>query len=407
MGNFSATSNVGKAFCTAYSQKFPDDAIKVVDCMALAPFTAARVQAKFKCFSGDPNASDDVQEWLYTKQLIEEFKAADKYVVLAPMWNLWIPNQLKLYIDHIVQPALTFSLPDIKGMVTGKPVLFIRASGGVEIESDLDPGTKYLKAVFGFIGFTDMRVLGISPTGDQAGLPALLEQKSKEAAEMAADFVFNADAKPDAPVAPAVPDTNPAEVKEGSKVLFITSSPLGEYSATFGTGKEFVKALEEKVKANVTTLDLSDCTMAPFTATRVQAKFATWGGGKDAAKDNKEWEVTTALIKQMQDADVYVFAVPMWNLAIPNQLKLYLDHVVQPHQTFNPATNSGLLEGKRAFVIACSGNGLLGSPVDHVTPFMKMILGFIGVSDVSFNFVSGKDGIAESVKALMASVKLA
>mmetsp|Transcript_50762 Transcript_50762/g.93915 ORF Transcript_50762/g.93915 Transcript_50762/m.93915 type:complete len:477 (+) Transcript_50762:63-1493(+) len=407
MGAHSATSNVGKSFCTAYSEKFPDDTIKVIDCLALEQFTCARVQAKFKLFGGDPNAGDGEKEWLYTKKLIEDFKAADKYVVLAPMWNLWIPNQLKLYIDHLVQPALTFSMPDVKGMVTGKPILFIRASGGVPIESDIDFGTKYLKAIFSFIGFTDMRVLGISPTANQEGLPALLEEKSKEAAGVAANFEFNADAKPDPPVATTLPESTPAEIKEGSKVLLITSSPLGDYSVTLGASKEFLKVLEEKSKATVTTLDLSDGKMEPFTAARVQGKFATWGGGKDAAKDNKEWAVTTALIEQMKDADVYVFAVPMWNLAIPYQLKLWLDHVVQPHQTFNPMTNSGLLEGKRAFVIASSGNGLLGSPVDHVTPFMQGILGFIGVSDVTFSLINkGKEGIAEAVTKLKAAVKL-
>lgn len=406
MGNFSATSTVGKAFCKAYSEKFPDDRIKVVDVLSLLPFTAARAQAKFKCFGGNPNAADDSEEWMYTKKLIEEFKAADKYVVLAPMWNFWIPNQLKLYIDHIVQPALTFT-PDLKGLVCGKPLLFIRASGGVPVGSDMDVGTKYLKAVFSFIGFTDMRVLGISGTANQEGLPALLEQKSKEAAEIAASFTFDAEAKPDSFDAPEVPEVVPKEVTPGSKVLLITSSPMGAMSISLGASQEFVKLLEQETKANVTTIDLSNGEMEPFTASRVQAKFTTWGGGKEAAKEDKEWAVTTKLMDQFKEADVYVFAVPMWNLGVPNQLKLYFDHIVQPHQTFDPATNGGLLEGKRAFVIASSGNNLLGTPFDHVTPFMKLILGFMGVSDVTYSFVKGKDGIPEAVNQLGGSIKKA
>lgn len=405
MGTHSASTTVGKAFCKAYSEKFPEDSIKVIDTLSLAPFTAARVQAKFKCFGGDASAADDNEEWMYTKKLIDEFKSADKYAILAPMWNFWIPNHLKLYIDHIVQPALTFT-PDGKGMVTGKPLLFVRASGGVPIGSDMDLGTKYLKAVFGFVGFTDMRVVGITGTANQEGLPALLEEKSKEAAEVAATFEFDADAKPDSCEAPAIAETDPAELKEGAKVLFITSSPLGDNSATRKASKAFIEKIESAYKATVTTLDLAADPTPPFMAAGVQAKFATWMGGPEAGAKIKEWESTTKLIDQFKANDVYIFAVPMWNLAVPNQLKCWFDHVCQPHLTFDASTQTGLLEGKRAFVIACSGNSLLGTPFDHVTPFMKTVLGFVGVTDVTYSFVQGMDGVSEAVAKLNAGVKL-
>jgi len=405
MGGNSATNAVGKAFCKAYSEKFPDDSIKVVDTLSLASFTASRVQAKFKCFGGDANAADDNEEWMYTKKLVEEFKSADKYAILAPLWNFWIPNHLKLYIDHIVQPAMTFT-PDGKGMVIGKPMLFVRASGGVPIGSDMDIGTKYLQAVFGFIGFTDMRVVGIAGTANQEGLPALLEEKSKEAAEIAAKFDFDSEAKPAATNEFTTEDPAPAELKEGAKVLFITSSPMGDHSATRSASKAFITAFEEKCKATVTTLDLSEDKVAPYTAAGVQAKFATWMGGKEAAAKIKEWELTTELMDQFKAHDVYIFAVPMWNLSVPNQLKRWFDHVCQPHHTFDAATQKGLLEGKRAFVIASSGNNLLGTPYDHVTPFMKQLLGFVGVADVTYSYVKGREGVEEAVTKLKGAIKL-
>lgn len=83
-------------------------------------------------------------------------------------------------------------------------------------------------------------------------------------------------------------------------------------------------------------------------------------------------------------------------------MKQWFDHVVQPHQTFDPATNKGLLEGKRAFVVACSGNGLIGSPVDHLTPYMTQILGFMGVSNTSVvavkNAKESQDAVDELTK---------
>jgi FMN-dependent NADH-azoreductase len=112
MGPNSATNNVGKAFIEAYCKQFPNDGVKVLDISAgLPPFTAARAQSKFKLFNGDPAAVAGDAEWKATQQLIDDFKAADKYVFLTPMWNLFIPYTLKLYLDHVVQPALTFGMP--------------------------------------------------------------------------------------------------------------------------------------------------------------------------------------------------------------------------------------------------------------------------------------------------------
>merc|ERR1719382_2108910 len=105
----------------------------------------------------------------------------------------------------------------------------------------MDIGTKYLKAVFGFIGFTDMRVLGIAGTANQEGLPALLEAKSKEAAELAAKFEFDSEAKPAAPEDVATAEPQPSELKEGAKVLFVTSSPMGDHSATRSASKALIK----------------------------------------------------------------------------------------------------------------------------------------------------------------------
>jgi FMN-dependent NADH-azoreductase len=292
----------------------------------------------------------------------------------------------------------------MKGLVTGKPAMVIRAAGGVPVGSEMDTGYAYMKAVLGFIGFTDVRLLAISGTGDPTGLQTLLETKCKEATGLATKFVFDANAKIDggAPASEEEKDAPAsAPIKKEAKVLFVTASPMGENSATKTASTKFLEILKEQVKVDVTTLDLASG-LPDFTASRVQAKFATWGGGKDACPESAkaDWQVSIGFIEQLKAADVYVFAVPMWNLTIPYQLKQWLDHVVQPHQTFNPASNTGLLEGKRAFVVACSGNGLIGSPVDHLSPYMKQILGFIGVTDVAITAVKNKEAADDAVLEL-------
>jgi FMN-dependent NADH-azoreductase len=407
MGTNSATNNVGKAFIEAYCKQFPNDGVKVLDISAgtgvLPHFTAARAQSKFKLFGGDAAVVAGDTEWKATQQLIDDFKAADKYVFLTPMWNLFIPYTLKLYLDHLVQPALTFGMPNMEGLVTGKPAMIIRASGGVPVGSDMDTGFGYMKAILGFIGFTDVRLLAISGTGDQGGLPALLDKKCKEAADLAPKFEYDANAKIEGGAAAELTPSSPAAIEEGAKVLFVTASPMGENSATKIATTKFLNILKQNAKVDISTLDLAndDC-LPDFTANRVQAKFATWGGGKDACPESvqAEWQVSTSFMEQLKAADVYVFAVPMWNLTIPYRLKQWLDHVVQPHQTFDPATNTGLLQGKRAFVVACSGNGLIGSQVDHLTPYMKQILGFIGITNTAITVVKNKDAADEAVSEL-------
>lgn len=406
MGKNSATNSVGAAFLRAYKDKFPRDGVKVLDISgpdALPSFTAARVQSKFKLFGGDAAAADGDEEWTETRRLIEEFKAADKFLFLYPLWNFTIPYTLKLYFDHVVQPGHTFGFDahGPKGMVTGKPAVLISAAGGVPVGSDMDAGYKYMRAILSFMGFTDVRLLGITGTANPEALPKLLEDKSKEAAEIAAKFDFDAEAKVEVTSGAEKSTPVPAPIKEGARVLFVTASPMGELSATKAACAKFLDMLVEKAKAQVTTLDVSDGKLAPFTATRVQAKFATWGGGPAPEDSRLEWDVTTGLIEQFKSADIYVFAAPMWNLSLPYSLKQVFDHILQPHQTFDPGAMTGLLEGKRAFVVAAAGTyDLLGGPLDHLTAYMKQALGFAGVSDVSFVYLKNRDAAQEGADTL-------
>jgi FMN-dependent NADH-azoreductase len=80
------------------------------------------------------------------------------------------------------------------------------------------------------------------------------------------------------------------------------------------------------------------------------------------------------------------------NFGIPFHLKAWLDHVIQPHHTFDPATYQGLLTGKKAFVVLAAGGPSLNGPMDRAIPYMKQALGFIGISDVTFIPINGTAG---------------
>jgi FMN-dependent NADH-azoreductase len=97
------------------------------------------------------------------------------------------------------------------------------------------------------------------------------------------------------------------------------------------------------------------------------------------------------LVEELQEADQFLIATPMYNFGIPAKLKAYIDHIVRAGITFK--TNSdgsytGLLSGKKATVIiASAGEYTPGAPaegLDTLKPYLREILGFIGVTDVTF-----------------------
>jgi len=400
MGEHSVSNQVGQAFVDRYRSTFPNHKIDTLDISAgsLAPFTASRVAAKFKN-QGGQNV-DAEKNWVETKQMIERFKSADKIVFLLPTWNFWVPSDVKLYLDHIVQAHKTFNPSNYQGLVTGKPCLLVRTSSGVTIGSDMDTGTVYMKQILAFIGFTDIRVLAATGMPGPDGSRPWLEPVKKEAEAMAERFVFDANASPDLPKqlllgAPELPQ--PAPLARGCKILHVSASPMGENSASMAVAEGFLAAARQQVGAVITHVDLAammqDGRLPPYTAARVKAKFATFGNA-DAelpADVVEDWEHTKGLINQCRQTDVILFSVPMWNLSIPYSLKRWMDHIAQPHKTFDPSTYQGLL-GKRGFVVSASGSGLLGGPMDHVTPYMKQFCGFVGIAPVHHTYVNGTVG---------------
>src|SRR5208283_3979085 len=95
----------------------------------------------------------------------------DKYVLSSPMWNFAVPYRLKQYIDLIVQPSLTVAYSPEKGytgLVTGRPLMLILARGGVYSAGNpcetFDFQETYLRSIFGFIGFTEIRTVCIQGT---------------------------------------------------------------------------------------------------------------------------------------------------------------------------------------------------------------------------------------------------
>ncbi len=97
-------------------------------------------------------------------ELVDELLAADVLVITAPIYNFGVPAALKAWIDQVARAGRTFEYTDEgpKGLIEGTRAVIVSASGGTEIEGDADFAVPYLRFVLGFLGITDVQVVGAS-----------------------------------------------------------------------------------------------------------------------------------------------------------------------------------------------------------------------------------------------------
>jgi len=100
-------------------------------------------------------------------------------------------------------------------------------------------------------------------------------------------------------------------------------------------------------------------------------------------------------IAELERADEYVFGVAMHNFSIPSVVKLWIDQVVRGGRTFTYGADGpkGLLTGKKATILAATGGvyqtGTPMAALNFIDPYLNTILGFIGVTDVTFVTAGG------------------
>lgn len=90
------------------------------------------------------------------------------------------------------------------------------------------------------------------------------------------------------------------------------------------------------------------------------------------------------LVAELQDTDVVVIGLPIYNFSIPAALKAWIDMICRARLTFRYTENGpkGLLEGKKAYLVVATGGVPVGSAMDFATPYLKHALAFIGITDV-------------------------
>jgi FMN-dependent NADH-azoreductase len=184
VGDASVTRQLTAAVVAAYRDAVPGIEVSYRDVAAqpvphLTALTTGRVPLPADL---DPAVAADIA---LGKEILEEFLAADVIVVGAPMYNFSLPTQLRAWIDRICVAGRTFTYTaeGPKGLAGGKTVVVASGRGGLYSPGNpaaaIDFQEPYLKAVFGFVGITDVRFVraegvGLGPESRAAAIAAAL-----------------------------------------------------------------------------------------------------------------------------------------------------------------------------------------------------------------------------------------
>ena len=169
-------------------------------------------------------------------------------------------------------------------------------------------------------------------------------------------------------------------------VLVINSSAAREGSVSRILVEEAVARLQEaNPLATIVRRDLGETPVPHLTV-------ATLNGVRGTPSTNAERDaraLSDELLAELRAADTLVIGAPMYNFGVTTALRSWFDYVLRAGETFSysAAGPKGLLAGKRAIVIESRG-GLYSegpaSAIDFQEPYLRHLLGFMGVTDVTF-----------------------
>jgi FMN-dependent NADH-azoreductase len=174
-----------------------------------------------------------------------------------------------------------------------------------------------------------------------------------------------------------------------TRALVITSSILAENGQSNALANHFVEQANARDNVELTQRDVVKNSLPHLDISEL-------GAWQVAAEERNAEQASLAkhsdeLLAELRANDVLVLAVPMYNLGIPSQLKAWFDRVLRAGETFRYTENGpqGLVEGKRAIILAARGGQYAGTEFDSQTPHLKSMLGLMGITDVSVVYAEG------------------
>jgi FMN-dependent NADH-azoreductase len=174
-------------------------------------------------------------------------------------------------------------------------------------------------------------------------------------------------------------------------ILFVTSSSRGSASYSNRVATNVLAELRARdPAARVTVRDLG---REPLP--HINDDFVTATRGATIPETDEQRALlarSETLVDELLAADVIVIAAPMINFTIPSNLKAWIDYVARAGRTFRYSEKGpeGLVKGKQVIVVAARGGVYASNPAfDFQLPYLKSVLGFLGMTDVEVLEVEG------------------
>jgi FMN-dependent NADH-azoreductase len=176
-----------------------------------------------------------------------------------------------------------------------------------------------------------------------------------------------------------------------AKILVLKSSIMGESSQTNRLIDIMLEHRKDQgLQDNITIRNLAQMNLPVLDLEIFQAL-------RGAENNNQDIQQIVALsdelIAELKSADLLIIGAPMYNLNVPTQLKNWFDLVARARQTFRYTETypQGLVEGVKAVVVSSRGGIHVGQETEAVTPYLKAVLGLMGIHEVEFIYAEGLD----------------
>ncbi|WP_375555591.1 NAD(P)H-dependent oxidoreductase [Acinetobacter baumannii] len=185
-----------------------------------------------------------------------------------------------------------------------------------------------------------------------------------------------------------------------AKILVLKSSIMGEGSQTNRLIDVMLEHRKDQgVQDDITIRNLAEMNL-PVLDLEI---FQALRGAENVNQDIQQIvALSDELIAELKSADLLIIGAPMYNLNVPTQLKNWFDLVARARQTFRYTETypQGLVEGVKAVVVSSRGGIHVGQETEAVTPYLKAVLGLMGIHEVDFIYAEGLDMQAYRSNAL-------
>ena len=174
------------------------------------------------------------------------------------------------------------------------------------------------------------------------------------------------------------------------KINYIECSPRGERSHSTKIAQAYI----EQAKKNIPDLELNhinpwSLNLPEFDGDMLNAKYSVIRGTDPSADEVSAWSNVKNIFDEFNNADHYLFSVPMWNFNIPYKLKHYIDIITQPGMSWSYTPEDGykgLMTDKTATIIYATGDGYSEGTgfesFDMQKPYVNLWLTFLGFKKI-------------------------